>query len=289
MSALLHRQRVSQVSAESNYLHGTANEDLSFMPLFKIIRILILFSVFIGLAFYAQQQKLKSRSWTEPLQLVIYPINADNDHPAVNDYIHDLDDSVFASIDGFFAEQSLDYNLITRQPTSTKLGPVVTVQPPPAPLPSAGYAAIIWWGIKFRYWVYQNTPDSDSNIRRIRVFVQYHAAGKGKRLQHSLGLDKGLVALVQAFAAIEQDQQNNIVIAHEVLHTVGASDKYAPDNSPLFPVGYADPNQSPLYPQKRAEIMAGRIPLSENRMRMPDSLAECMIGEATALEINWLR
>lgn len=259
------------------------------MPLFKSIRVLILLTVLLGLAFYAQQQKLKSRNWTEPLQLVIYPINAENGNPAVDDYIRELDDSVFAPIDRFFAEQSQDYNLITRQPTVTRLGPAVTAQPPPAPLPNAGYAAIIWWGLKFRYWVYQNTPDSDSNIRRIRVFVQYHAAGKDKHLQHSLGLDKGLVALVQAFGAIEQDQQNNIVIAHEVLHTVGASDKYAPDNSPLFPVGYADPNQSPLYPQQRAEIMAGRIPLSENRARMPDSLAECMIGETTALEINWLR
>lgn len=259
------------------------------MPLFKSIRILILLTLLLGLAFYAQQQKLKSRNWTEPLQLVIYPINAANGDPAVDDYIRELDDSVFAPIDRFFAEQSRDYNLITRQPTLTKLGPVVTTQPPPAPLPGAGYAAIIWWGMKFRYWVYQNTPDSDSNIRRVRVFVQYRAAEKGKHLQHSLGLDKGLVALVQAFAAIEQDQQNNIVIAHEVLHTVGAGDKYAPDNSALFPVGYADPDQSPLYPQQRAEIMAGRIPLSENRMRMPDSLAECVIGEATALEINWLR
>lgn len=193
------------------------------MPLFKSIRVLILLTLLLGLAFYAQQQKLKSRNWTEPLQLVIYPINAENGNPAVDGYIRELDDSVFAPIDSFFAEQSQDYNLITRQPTVTKLGPAVTAQPPPAPLPNAGYAAIIWWGLKFRYWVYQNTPDSDSNIRRIRVFVQYHAAGKDKRLRHSLGLDKGLVALVQAFAAIEQDRQNNIVIAHEVLHTVGAA------------------------------------------------------------------
>lgn len=259
------------------------------MTLFKIIRILILLALFLGLAFYAQQQKLKSRAWTEPLQLVIYPINAENGDPAVNDYIRDLDDSVFAPIDRFFAEQSRDYDLIAKQPTLTKLGPAVTVQPPPAPLPSAGYAAIVWWGIKFRYWVYRNTPDAENNIRRVRVFVQYHAAGKDKHLQHSLGLDKGLVALVQAFAAIDQDQQNNVVIAHEVLHTVGATDKYTPDNRALFPIGYADPDQSPLYPQALAEIMVGRIPLSETEMRMAENLQECLIGETTALEINWLR
>lgn len=259
------------------------------MTLFKIIRILILTTLFIGLAFYAQQQKLKSRSWTEPLQLVIYPINAEPNNPAVNDYIHELDDSVFAPIDSFMATQSQDYNLITDQPTLTRLGPVITSQPPAPPLPSAGYPAIIWWSIKFRYWAYQNTPDSDSNIRRARIFVLYHAASKDRHLQHSLGLDKGLVALVQAFASIEQDQQNNIIIAHEFLHTVGARDKYATGNTAIYPVGYADPEQSPLYPQTRAEIMVGRIPLSETRMRMAENLGECMIGEATAREINWLR
>ncbi|MCQ8105455.1 hypothetical protein NP590_15180 [Methylomonas sp. SURF-2] len=259
------------------------------MTLFKTIRVLILLLLFLGLAFYAQQQKLKSRNWTEPLRLVIYPINAEPGNPTVDDYIRELDDGVFAPLDRFFADQSRDYDLIVEQPTVTTLGPVVSVQPPPAPLPDAGYAAIIWWGIQFRYWVYRNTPDADSNIRRVRVFVQYHAAGKDKRLQHSLGLDKGLVALVQAFAAIDHDQRNNVVIAHEVLHTVGATDKYAADNSALFPLGYADPDRSPLYPQQRAEIMAGRIPLSETRMRMPESLAECMLGDATAREINWLR
>ena len=235
------------------------------MTLFKVFRILVLLLIFLSLAFYNQQQKLKSRAWTAPLQLTIHPINAENDNPAVNEYIRELDDNVFAPIDRFFAEQSQAYDLITPQPTITTIGPAISVMPPPAPLPSAGYAAIIWWSIQFRYWAYRYAPESDSDIRRVRVFVLYHQNEKGKQLQHSLGLDKGLIALVHAFASIDQDQQNNIVIAHEFLHTVGAIDKYAADNSPLFPVGYADPEQLPLYPQTKAEIMAGRMALSETR------------------------
>lgn len=259
------------------------------MNLFKVFRILTLLLIFLGLAFYAQQQKLKSRAWTEPLQLTIYPINAENNNPAVAEYIAELDDSVFAPIDRFFAEQSQAYDLITQQPTNTKLGPAISVLPPMAPKPSAGYAAIIWWSIQFRYWAYRNTPDEDGNVRRVRLFVLYHQAEKDKQLQHSLGLDKGLVALIHAFASIEQDQQNNIVLAHEFLHTVGASDKYAADNSPLFPIGYAEPQQLPLYPQTKAEIMAGRMPLSETRTRMAESLRQCVIGQVTAQEINWLK
>lgn len=258
------------------------------MTWFKLIRILLLTLIFLGLAFYAQQQELKSRSWTEPLQLIIYLLNAESS-PLIDEYIAELNDDVFAPIDAFMQQQSRSYDLIAERPTETHLGPVLTQRPPEPPAAAAGFASIVWWGLKFRYWVYKNTPDSDSNIRRIRVFVLYHEAVPGKRLPHSLGLNKGLVALVHAFAAIDQDQQNNIVITHEVLHTVGATDKYAADNRPLFPVGYADPEQMPLYPQKRAEIMVGRIPLSETKMRMAESLQECVIGGQTAEEINWLR
>lgn len=257
------------------------------MTWFRLARILALSGIFLGLAFYAQQQKLKSRSWAEPLQLTIYPINAENT-PAIAEYIAGLDDSVFAPIDAFMQQQSESYELIASRPTETHLGTQVAALPPEAPA-AAGYAGILWWSLKFRYWVYRNTPDSDSGIRNVRVFVLYHEAGDGKRLPHSVGLDKGLVVLVHAFADVDQEQQNNIVIAHEFLHTVGATDKYAANNRPLFPDGYADPGQSPLYPQTSAEIMAGRVPLSDTEMRMADSLQDCIIGEKTAREINWLR
>lgn len=222
------------------------------------------------------------------MDVVIYRINGDNNSPIVNDYIYELDDSVFTPVDQFIEKQSQKYNLITSHPTRTHLGPVISVQPPESPPPNSNYAAIIWWGLKFRYWAYKNTPDSDSNLHRIRVFVHYHEATKGRHLQHSLGLDKGLLAVVHAFASIDQDQQNNIVIAHELLHTVGATDKYTADNEPIFPIGYADPTQSPLYPQNKAEIMAARIPLSATSSRMADNLDQCIIGEQTAREINWL-
>jgi len=259
------------------------------MTLFKAIRILILLTVFAAVAFYAKSQKLKARSWSEPLEVVIYRINGDNNSPVVNEYINELDASVFAPIDQFIQLQSQRYQLITSRPIVTRLGPVMTLQPPASTPPGSNIASIIWWGIQFRYWAYKNTPDAESNHHRIRVFVLYHETKAGRLLQHSLGLDKGLLAIVHAFASIDQDQQNNIVIAHELLHTVGATDKYAANGEPVLPAGYADPAQSPLYPQNQAEIMAVRIPLSANTSRMADSLDECVIGTETAREINWLQ
>ena len=39
----------------------------------------------------------------------------------------------------------------------------------------------------------------------------------------------------------------------------------------------------------RAEIMAGRIPISKNQAETPAGMDEVMIGAVTAREINWIR
>ena len=119
------------------------------------------------------------------------------------------------------------------------------------------------------------------------MFVLYHSDIEG-RLQHSLGLQKGLLGIVNAYALSRQNKQNNVVIAHEVLHTVGAVDKYRADGNPIFPVGYANPKRQPIFPQRSAEIMAGRVPLSLTRSYMAKSLKSTVISPITAREINWI-
>ena len=139
-----------------------------------------------------------------------------------------------------------------------------------------------------RYWAYKNDT-FDGPAPDIQMFVVYHDPRKYNRLDHSIGLEKGLLGVVNAFADKRLNGQNNVVITHELLHTVGATDKYDPvTNRPVYPVGYADPDQQPLFPQSRAEIMGGRIPLSETRADIPRNLHETVIGDMTAVEIRWL-
>jgi len=69
---------------------------------------------------------------------------------------------------------------------------------------------------------------------------------------------------------------------------LGATDKYDPaTDQPIFPDGYGEPDRQPRHPQAVAEIMAGRIALSEDETEMPDSLADAVIGAQTAREIGW--
>ena len=56
---------------------------------------------------------------------------------------------------------------------------------------------------------------------------------------------------------------------------------------PVFPEGYAEPEREPLFPQRFAEIMGGRLPLSPTTSEIPAGLNRALIGEKTAQEINW--
>ena len=102
-------------------------------------------------------------------------------------------------------------------------------------------------------------------------------------------MKEGLIGVVNAYASRGMGAKNNVVIAHELLHTVGATDKYYPGNgSPIFPDGYGEPNREPLHPQKIAEIMGGRIALDKERAVMPEGLNYANVGEKTAREIGWI-
>ena len=56
-----------------------------------------------------------------------------------------------------------------------------------------------------------------------------------------------------------------------------------------IPASFAEASKSPLYPQYFAEIMGGRVPISESKAEIPLSLSQTLIGEKTASEIGWLK
>jgi hypothetical protein len=103
-------------------------------------------------------------------------------------------------------------------------------------------------------------------------------------------LSKGQIGVIHAYASRLQRRQNAVVITHEMLHTFGATDKYDLTTlQPIYPQGYAEPGRNPRLPQALAEIMAGRIPINEQSAEIPVSLADTLIGPATAQEIGFLR
>jgi hypothetical protein len=79
------------------------------------------------------------------------------------------------------------------------------------------------------------------------------------------------------------------VVAHELFHTLGATDKYDEAGLARYPGGYAEPERARLYPQPGAEVMARGVPLAPGSERPPETLEELYVGEATARELGWVR
>ena len=256
------------------------------MSTFKQLRILFLLLVLFTVAVGTWLTKLRTTSWERPLVVAIYPINSDGSTQSAA-YIKDLSLETFDDIETFFADEAEHYRLALKQPVDIVLGPVLH-EIPPAPPKDRNVLGVMWWSLKIRWWAWRVAREQGPPAN-IQIFVLYHDPELNPRVAHSLGLQKGLLGVAHAFASAREAAGNNIVIAHELLHTVGATDKYDPrTNQPLYPIGYAEPDKQPVLPQEFAEIMAGRVPLTQTTMRPARDLGDEVIGEYTAREIRWI-
>ena len=255
--------------------------------MWRLLRISLLLLVLAIVVSQTWLDRIKTTSWRQTLWVGIYPLNGDGS--SVSDrYIGALTAENFTDIERFFAAQAHEYGISLETPVHVALYPQPTALPPLL-APGSGALQTIWWSLKLR-WYAARVGASSRPPAHIRVFVLYHDPAVNPRVPHSLGLQKGLIGVVYAFADRGAAGTNSIVIAHEVMHTLGATDKYDPQtDAPAYPAGFADPRRLPLYPQERAEIMAGRRPLSATQFVMPDSLRDVVVGPLTAAEIRWIR
>ncbi len=98
----------------------------------------------------------------------------------------------------------------------------------------------------------------------------------------------GEVGFVRAAAGPNDAVLALTAVGHELLHCLGASDKYDASGHALVPDGLAEPQLSPQFPQRYAEWMVGEVPTAPGQGRLPSSLAEIRVGPVTAREICWV-
>jgi hypothetical protein len=255
--------------------------------LFRQLRILALLFILLVVAVDTWLAKARTTDWNDPLWVVVYPINGDS-RGSTSAYIGNLTSDTFLPIRDFISHEAGRYGLPGERLVHIRLGPEVR-EIPPAPPAGRNIFSVGLWSLQLRYWVMRTRWRYDGPPADIRIFVKFYDSQWRSQLAHSLGLQKGLVGVVNAYASQAYTTRTNVVIAHELLHTLGATDKYNPDtNQPAYPGGYAEPERGPLYPQLKAEIMGGRIPESDTRSVMPASLRDTVIGSITAREIRWM-
>jgi hypothetical protein len=252
------------------------------------VRIAILL-LFLGVAAYSNwYDRLSTTDWDDTLYVGVFPID-EAENTVARDYIARLSEDRIADIEKFLNREAEARGVGIARAVSVALFPPVQERPPER---AAGDNILqnMWWSLKLRLYARRASRASGLPPPQVRIFVIYHDPSFSKAVPHSVGMQKGLVGVVHAFADAGMTRTNNVVIAHEILHTLGASDKYDLQSlAPLFPIGYADPEQVPLHPQSLAEIMAGRIATGPHTSVMPESLDDVVVGDATALEIRWVR
>ncbi len=249
----------------------------------RIFILLIILAVVIQQIFLDQADL----DWKDNFYVAVYPINADASSE-VGAYIKTLKREDFEQVVEYFAEEGARYNLGIRHPVEVQLGEEVN-EVPPAPPTGGSILNTMIWSLKFRFFAWNNSPKV--NVKPdIKLYLLYYNPATNPTLAHSTALNKGRVGRVNLFGDNAYTKQNLVILAHELLHTLTATDKYDLETTlPTFPDGFAEPDKSPRYPQEFAELMGGRIAVDESKAEIPNSLAQTLIGEKTAHEIGWVK
>lgn len=254
--------------------------------MWRIIRISILLIVLatVGKQMFLEEADL---DWKDNFYVALYPINADGSHQ-VDAYIKTLSKADFVDIEAFFAEEAGRYNVGMRRPIAIQLGDVVAQTPPPPPNNGSVIQTMLW-SLSFRLFAWNNSPVVPVKPD-IKLYLLFYNPETHHRLSHSTALNKGRIGRVNLFGAQQHTKQNLVITAHELLHTLTATDKYdLATGLPIYPDGYAEPDKQPRYPQYYAELMGGYVPISDSKKEIPKSLKQTLVGHKTAREIGWIK
>ena len=253
---------------------------------FKRFRIIVLLVILLLVVHHQFNDRARIASWKNPLFIAVYPVNADRSESAER-FIQELQEEDFEEIERFMQREAARYGAGIDRPIYMQLAAPVAESPPAPPI-GGNFLQRATWIARMRWWRWNfNAQGMNPDVI---VLARFFDPVERRSLPHSTGVEQIRIVIANLFASKAMDGQNRVVLAHEILHTVGATDKYdLASNQPIYPAGFARPDQRPVYPQRQAELMAGRIPLSENEARQAESLAQVLIGPETAREIGWLK
>jgi hypothetical protein len=249
----------------------------------KRIRIAVLLYILLFVAVGDFLTSRRAVSWDDSLWVDVYLLGS----AASQAYIGTLQPDAFEVIETFFAEQGAAYGIDIDSPFRIRVAGQLDRQLPRVPEES-GFVSTIIWSLRMRWLVTRLHWNADGPTPDITVFAVYHDNDPNLAIDRSTALQKGMIVVANLYGQRLARGSNQMVIAHELLHTLGATDKYdRATGLPLFPIGFANADRDPLYPQASAELMGGRIPVSATEAAIPNSLSQVVIGPETALEIGW--
>ncbi len=199
-----------------------------------------------------------------------------------------------SGIEKWFQAEYARQTLRSSQPIKcTARGPVRAERAPPLPPPADAPFLERWKGTREFLGYFEEMGKREHLVLEgydAVIFVYFYSDEEEARYagQHSVASRRSRMGVVFSPVGPRHFARCATLLAHELCHTLGATDKYDGDQS-VFPDGFAEPEKSPRYPQSRAEIMALGIPVSASHEVRVGSLLECVVGRKTAEEMGWER
>jgi hypothetical protein len=254
-------------------------------------RMTVLLVVLAGVLLYAWKDISGRRArndWERTLQVGLVIVRLG---PVDDASIGALRDRVRALEDVLAAESARYRGPGSARPIEVVVfGPVDVAEPPPAPAGDGLLDLARYAYAKSRYTA--RIDEAAGVVARAldsRIYLLARPGNaRGTNFVEGVSEEGGRSGFVEVDLEKTMVDFALFVFAHELCHTLGATDKYDESGATMIPEGLAEPDANPRFPQRFVEVMARGRPLGPGRERAPDGLDELRVGPMTAREIGWM-
>ena len=252
------------------------------------VRVTVLLLVLFGVALYAWndvRSRKARRDWAHPLEVAVVVLA----EPGVDTAALDAFRERLPALEERLTSEKHRYQPGSWKPFAfTMFGPL----PPSGAAPKLeedGFFALA--GHSYANWRYFGEVDERAHLTAkayaSRIYVTVRAPRDANRtFVEGESEQDGRIGSVDVELDPASVDFALIVVAHELMHTLGATDKYDPKGRPKLPEGLAEPDLGTY--QTKVEIMAQTRPVTIDVFAQPDTLGDVAVGPATAREVGWI-
>ncbi len=246
---------------------------------FRNLRVVLLMLVLVGVGLWglARQFRLDRRTqWRRPLVVSVVLVTRTQPTSSV---VERWSTSTEALTTWFTREWNRYRAPVDYPPVRFVLEPVAVVDVLPEAPSDAQGAVTLERSL--------DAIDAQVGMKRNDATVYVALSADSSSRVEGIGEAGGLRGLIFAGAQAGDITLESVALAHELLHCLGALDKYDEAGHAVRPQGLPAPEQEPLFPQRAGEVMVGEVatgPASGEPIR---TLDQAEIGPVTAREIKW--
>ena len=252
------------------------------------IRVAILLGILVVVAVFALtdfHRRRARKDWDHTLSVAV--VLLDDSGGALDPKVLERFQDRIPALEARLASEQGRYRTGAPPPFAiTVFGPVAVATPPPAPPNEDGVVALAKHSLATSR--YYEPIDERAGLAAkaydSRIYVVVHRSTVGSSFAEGSSEQDGRMGTVGVEIGDGSVDLALIVVAHELFHTLGATDKYDATGRVKRPDGLAEPELGA--DQRFVELMARTRPI-RGEERYPDVIDDVAVGPVTAKEIGW--